>query len=1009
MYHRLCLTIVSLIPLCGFDVFAEDAFVPAPDTQKAGEHPPTPAESLAKITVPEGFHVTLFAAEPDVRQPIDMKFDARGRLWVAESYSYDGHHFVEGVDDRILILEDLDRDGRFDKRTVFWDKANRLTSLEFAPGGLFVLNAGELQYLPDRNGDDILDGPPVTLLDGFDTYEIGHNIVSGMIWGPDGWLYGRHGIKATSRPGPPEIPPAEREPINVGIWRFHPGKRKFEPVCHGTTNPWGLDYNEHGEFFFTNNVIGHLWHIIPGAHYKRMYGEDFNPHLYDLIDQHADHYHWDHSQNWTDSREGVGVHGELGGGHSHCGGMIYLGDNFPEEYRGRMFMCNTHGRRFNQDALVREGSGYVGKHAPDFFFANDPWFRGVSLLYGPDGTVFVSDWSDFGECHDHDGIHRSSGRIYRVSYGQPEKLPAGFDLGRASLDELVAAHSSPNEWRVRTARRLLLQRQLEGHDIEPAIRRLSLQLIEETDVVSSLRALFSLATLGRIDLPVLEHLLTHPDEHLRVWGLRLLAEHAPESRVFDDWLMTLATDDPSALVRLHLVSISPALPDDLQWSVLRALAQRSEDRGDHNLPLMIWYRMEPLIPENPARAVILLDKEILPGLHRHIARRVTSELDSNPAAVHQLVGALGRQRDPGTQAEILTGMAQALRGWRKAPQPQSWPQVAAALAASDSETVRGLAQELSLVFGDGRALDELRKVAADGNESPESRRRAVALLSQSAPPDLKDLLLKLLPDRATTPAVLEALTAFDDPNIAHQIAGRYRSFLPEHRPIAVDTLAARVEYARILLTAVAEGKIPREDITPDQARQLDSLGNAEIAAQLTKVWGSVRQTSAEKQALIAEWKALLTESRLAAADLSHGRLLYQKACANCHALYGQGSKIGPDLTGSNRDNLDYLLGNIIDPSSVVPQTFRMSVIALKDGRVLTGVVGRDDGTTLDVQTVKEKITIRKDEIEEIKASELSLMPDGLFRDLTDDDVRDLIGYLQSRRQVPLPPGAGQDE
>jgi len=120
----------------------------------------------------------------------------------------------------------------------------------------------------------------------------GHNFVNGLLWGPDGWLYGRHGITETSLPGRPDVPKEERQPMNCGIWRFHPTKHTFEIVCHGTTNPWGLDYNESGDMFMSNNVIGHLWHVIPGAHYERMFGQDFNPHLYELMGQAADHYHW---------------------------------------------------------------------------------------------------------------------------------------------------------------------------------------------------------------------------------------------------------------------------------------------------------------------------------------------------------------------------------------------------------------------------------------------------------------------------------------------------------------------------------------------------------------------------------------------------------------------------------------------------------------------------------------------------------------------------------------------
>ncbi|MCA8988707.1 MAG: hypothetical protein KDA78_13745, partial [Planctomycetaceae bacterium] len=305
------------------------AFPTITNTQPGTEQPPTPEEAAALFQLPEGFQLTLFAGEPDVSQPIGMETDDRGRLWVAECYTYGGRSYDETLRDRIVILQDTDGDGRHDVRKVFWDQGDRLTSVLPGTNGCWILNSGTLAWLDDKDGDDRADGPPRAVLDGFDINQVGHNIVSGLMYGPTGWIYGRHGIQATSYVGAPGTPPVQRVPMNCSIWRYHPLQKKFELVTEGTTNPWGLDYNQYGDFFFTNNVIGHAWHAIPGAHFRRMYGSDFNPHYYELIDQHADHYHWDHSASWTDSRDSSGIHGELGGGHSHCGGLIYQGDNWP--------------------------------------------------------------------------------------------------------------------------------------------------------------------------------------------------------------------------------------------------------------------------------------------------------------------------------------------------------------------------------------------------------------------------------------------------------------------------------------------------------------------------------------------------------------------------------------------------------------------------------------------------------------------------------------------------------
>ena len=330
---------VFLLLLIAAPLNADD-FPKVFNTEAEGQHPPAAAEMVKLIELPAGFKATLYAGDPDVQQPICMDFDDRGRLWVAENYTYSGGPYETKLRDRVVIFEDKDGDGRHDSRKVFWDRGFMLTSLAWGFGGVWILHDGTLSFVPDANGDDVPDSEPQVVLDGW-SKDCGHNFVSGLMWGPDGWLYGRHGIVDTSYPGAPGTPQADRPRMNCGVWRYHPVRKQVEVVCNGTTNPWGLDYNVDGQFFMTNNVQGHLWHVIPGAHFQRMYGQDFNPHAYELMDMTADHYHWDTKTKWNESRDGVA--NDLGGGHSHVGGMIYHGDNFPAEYRGKIFMCNTHG------------------------------------------------------------------------------------------------------------------------------------------------------------------------------------------------------------------------------------------------------------------------------------------------------------------------------------------------------------------------------------------------------------------------------------------------------------------------------------------------------------------------------------------------------------------------------------------------------------------------------------------------------------------------------------------
>jgi putative membrane-bound dehydrogenase-like protein len=989
------------------------------NTQNPKDQPPTPAETVKLITLPPGFNVTLFAGEPDVQQPIAMCFDDRGRLWVAECYTYDGKGWDAKHRDRIVIFEDTANVGRFDKRTVFWDKGQNLSSVAVGFGGVWVLCAPNLLFIPDRNGKGVPGGQPEVVLDGWAANEAGHNIVNGLMWGPDGWLYGRHGILANSYVGRPGTPKKDRAVLNCGIWRYHPTRKLFEVVCHGTTNPWGLDYDDHGQMFFTNNVNGHLWHVILGAHYKRMYGEDLRPHLYDLIDQHADHYHWDTGKSWTESRDGKGKNDVLGGGHSHCGGMIYLGDNWPDDYRNTIFMCNTHGRRLNNDRLVRKGSGYSCLHNPDFLRVATPWFRGIALLYGPDGGVYVSDWCDLGECHDYDGVHRTSGRIYKVTYGKP-KPPAIADVSQLSDAELVELQLHKNDWYVRTARRVLQERfdpprdtkEHEGKGepgtLVPGKRAKKvhegLRKIYDThpDVTRKLRALWALYVTGGTEEAWLREQLGHKSEHLRVWAIKLLVDQRLPSGDTLQRFVQMGKEDSSGLVRLTLASALQRLPLEQRPALAAALLARGKDMADHNLPLMLWYGVEPLAPAMPAQALQLAKDCRIPLVRRCLARRLTEDIDKVPGPVDELVKLAGGADSADFQLDVLTGMADALRGRLKAKPPASWAAVAEKLTASPRAAVRTTLRELGVVFGDGRAITELRAMAADSQADPEGRRTALRVLLDHRPPDLLPLLKKLVADRATVAVAMRGLAAYDDPAIPGLVLKYWHFLRPEERPAAISTLAARPAYAKALLEAMADGKIARTDLSAFHARQIHSFGDEKLNQQLAKVWGEVRSTAKEKLEQINRYKKLLTPAKLKSADLSRGRLVFSQACASCHVLYGQGQHIGPDLTGSNRDNLDYLLENIIDPSAVVAADFKMSVVTLKNGRILTGIVVEPTERTLAVQTQTERVKLDREEIADVRPTSQSLMPDGLLAALSEEQVRDLVAYLMAREQVRLP-------
>jgi putative membrane-bound dehydrogenase-like protein len=588
-------------------------------TQNPKDKPISPTEALNKMSLPDGFRATLFAGEPDVMQPIAFDFDDRGRLWVVECFSYPDWKTTNR--DRVLILTDKDGDGRFDEWKVFFDQGHRLSGITVGFGGVWLTSPPELLFIPDANGDDVPDGPPIVHLDGF-TLQAGHNLVNGLAWGPDGWLYGRHGITTSSLVGRPGTPDKQRIKLNCSIWRYHPTRHIFEVVANGTTNPWGLDWDENGQAFFSNNVIGHLWHLIPGAHYQRMFGEDFNPYLYGLMESCSDHKHFAGS-DWTKSRGGVGEHNQLGGGHSHAGAMIYQGDNWPDEFRHRIMMANIHGNRLLYDELSRSGSGYVGKHGASFLMANDPWFRAISIHYGPDGGVFVSDWNDLGECHDNDGSYRASGRIYKVVHGKTEPL-APFNLAALDDAQLVQRQLHKNEWFVRHARRILQERAAAGK-LSPGVERDLRQILtSDASVPHQLRAIWALHAIGALHEPDLLKLADDRSEFIRWWAVQLLIEDRRPSPAVLDKFAAMAEADTSSFVRLSLASALQRIELKSRWPIAEKLVKHEEDSSDKNLPLMIWYAIEPLVPADPGRAIKLAGSSKIKVVREYISRRIAA-------------------------------------------------------------------------------------------------------------------------------------------------------------------------------------------------------------------------------------------------------------------------------------------------------------------------------------------------------------------------------------------------
>lgn len=978
-----------------------------------------PAEAAAAFRVPAGFRVGVFAAEPEVMNPIAVAWDTRGRLWVAENFTYAERtrRFEADLRDRVLVLTDADGDGACDERRVFSDTLEHLTGLEVGLGGVWLMCPPRLLFVPDRDRDDVPDGPPQTVLEGFTVpAENHHNFANGLKFGPDGWLYGRCGASAPGMVRRPEESAESAVPLRGGIWRYHPRSGRFEALCHGTTNPWGHDWNDLGEGFFINTVNGHLWHLIAGAHFTRPHTLAANPLVYQPIEMHADHWHWDTGKDWTDSRSASGEHDRLGGGHAHVGMTIYGGLQWPAEYRGRLFTLNQHGRRMNVERLERAGSGYVGRHEPDMLFSADPWMRGVEVTTGPDGSVYLVDWSDTGECHDHTGVHRTSGRIYRVTFGSPGSQPPP-DLTAAEPAALAAHLGDSNAWLARAAGRELCDRAALGRDIEPAIAPLAAAATADGPVVPRLRGLWTLHALDRLPPAAINEALRADDEHLRARGVALLTDDLPldtatgvprvTARLAADRLEPLlesARTDPSGLVRLALASTLQRLSIADRIPLAAALLAHAEDAADHNLPALIWFGLIPLADREPEALVPLAVNSRIPAVRIWTARRAGELAASRPEVITNLLAGAA-EGDREVQADVVAGLSQGLAGQRRVAMPDSWPRFTEALGLpADLEPA---IRRLGVVFGDGVALDEVRKLALDDAADLAIRRQALDSLVEARADDLREICERLLGRRFLNTSALAGLTRFDDPEVGRRIAKAYKSFHPVDRPAVVAALASRPAFVPALLDLLEAGTIGRADITAAQARQIRDCGDPAALTRLEELWGEVRDSPREKQERIAGLERLLTPERLAAASPSAGRTIFTRHCGSCHRLFGAGGEIGPDLTGGDRRNLDYLLSNIVDPSAVVTKDFLLTRVLLTDGRVLGGIIVGQNEATVTVQTPQERQTIPRGDIESLEPSSLSLMPDGLLEPLGEQEIVDLIAYVQADAQVAEPEAAGR--
>jgi putative membrane-bound dehydrogenase-like protein len=987
-------------------------------------------DAVRLATLPAGFTMHPFAAEPDIRQPIAFCLDHRGRVWVAEGHSYPLRRPEgEGLD-RILVFEDTTGDHRFDRRVVFMEGLNLVSGLEVGHGGVWIGAAPYLIFVPVTDWDDPQPaGEPKILLDGWDYVHDTHETLNTFTWGPDGWLYGCHGVFCPSLVGKPGSAEGERQWVDAAVWRYHPVRHEFEVFAEGTSNPWGIDFDERGQCWIEACVIPHLWHMIQGGRYQRQGGAHYSinqqetarneshrdpksrkpvfPHVYDDLKTVADHVHWagDLGPHAANARSDA-----VGGGHAHAGLMVYLGDSWPESYRGMLLMGNIHGYRLNVDIPERRGSGFVGRHGPDFLFFHDRWSQTLNQLYDQDGSMYIIDWVDENQCHHNrvDGHDRANGRIYKVVYG--DTGVSRVDLQRLDDQELVQQLFRRNEWYPRHAQRVLQERAHQGRLSDAARERIVEFLFGTVPMMperyrdgnaepSQLRLLWALHVTGGLTEAQGLELLRRPEESVRAWTIQLLCEGGrPSDAVLRQFLL-MAQGDESPVVRLYLHAALQRLPLEDRWDLYAALLRRAEDAADHNIPLMGWYGGEPLAAADPERALGLALDAQLPRLLEFTTRRIALLDTAKPLDL--VSRTLARVDKPDQQRAMLEGLSAALRGERTLRMPEAWKTVEARLSQDSTASVQALVLSLSLKFGSESALQALRTTLVDRGSERELRQAALDALLAIRDPELPRVLQRLLEDPALRRSALRGLAGYDDEATPAAVLGLYETLQGAERREALGTLVSRPAYALALLEAMERGDLPARDLSADLLRQLRNLKHPEVNRRMATVWGEYRESDPDAQREIERLKRLYWAGGSQPGDATRGRGVFVQRCQQCHTLYGVGGGLGPDITGANRGDLDYLLQKIVDPNAVIPNEYRASNLETRDGRVITGIVQRQDARSVTMATADETVVIPRDEIELLQESTLSMMPEGLLEHLEDQEFRDLLYYLTRPGQAAL--------
>ena len=954
------------------------------------------AETLRQMSVPQGFSVDLIAAEPVVHQPIAFAFDVRGRLWVAEGHSYptrrpDG----EGLD-RIVILQDRDADGQFEHRKVFMERLNLVSGMEVGHGGVWLGAAPHLLFVPDRNQDAVPDGEPEVLLDGFD-YADTHETLNSFQWGPDGWLYGNQGVFNSSLIGKPGSSQQQRIRMGAGVWRYHPVRHQFEVFAHGGSNQWGLDYDEHGQWFMTHCRSfwgrGLTTHVVQGGHYWNQSNAGYAPFV-SSVDVPGRPWLKNYllaSARYDHGEGGAGRPGsdQVYGGHSHVGTLVYQGNNWPAEYRNDVLTHNLHGHQINRMRNEREAGGYRTRHAgTDMLFCADRAYVAVDLQSGPDGAVYLTDWYDVRHCHNPDAEQwdRGNGRIYRMKFDATWKAVSA-DLEKLSDSELVDLQLHTNEWHVRAARQVLAERAV-LRSIDPSAVQKLCELAQQQSLPSHrLRAVWTLSVVGQLNDRLLQVLVTDKSEYVRMWVVQLGVEQ--QSAWMLSQLPELARQDGSLMVLRSLASQVPRLNVEQGWTLAEALAARNELSQDEMLPGLLLFGVAGFVEQNPERGQRLAVSTASESLRDQLQWYLARTAESGRVALLNDFAELSAEQ----QLRRLQLLELALRDRRGVAEAAGWSGLSAGLYAHSNAEVRRLSESIGAAFGDAVLVDSMRRVVVDRGTDIRRRRRAIEILAGAGGEQNLQVLLDLLSEADLRSDVIPRLARFRGMQISEALLSGLADYSESQRTQAVEVLCGRADWSGRLLDEIAAERQPRGLLSAWNARQMAALGDAALRARLEAVWGRIGAGSEELQLQIREQAAAWSGAPLWAYDGGNGKRSFQKLCAQCHLPTADGPAIAPRLEGTGAKGIEYLVENLINPDAVIGRDYQARVVVTTEGRVLTGLLQSETPESVTLRTLNSLETLKKSEIEELRVADQSFMPRDLLKGLNDRERIELLKYV----------------